>query len=72
MFGHCGVWQFCWLVYHSHIEPWQRAYLGADIFFVIPGLLITGLINAQLEQSRLSFREFGYRRAKRLLPGLIS
>lgn len=68
MFGHCGAWQFCCLFSitpTSNHSP--RAYLGVDIFFVISGFLITGLTNAQLEQSRFSFRKFCYRRAKRLL-----
>ncbi|MGZ2505331.1 acyltransferase [Rhizobium leguminosarum] len=52
--------------YHTQIAPF--GYLGVDIFFVISGFLITRLIETQLEQSRFSFWEFYYRRAKRLLP----
>ncbi|NGO52078.1 acyltransferase [Mesorhizobium camelthorni] len=54
------------VLYHTQIAPF--GYLGVDIFFVISGFLITGLIATQLEQSRFSFWEFYYRRAKRLLP----
>ncbi|WP_018240294.1 acyltransferase family protein [Ensifer sp. BR816] len=54
------------VLYHAHIGPF--GYLGVDIFFVISGFLITGLVRTQLEQSRFSFWEFYYRRAKRLLP----
>ncbi|QLL64365.1 acyltransferase family protein [Sinorhizobium mexicanum] len=54
------------VLYHARIEPF--GYLGVDIFFVISGFLITGLIKTQLEQSRFSFWDFYYRRAKRLLP----
>ena len=56
------------VLYHAHIGPFAAGYLGVDIFFVISGFLITNLIRAQLEQSRFSFSEFYYRRAKRLLP----
>ncbi|WP_280944301.1 MULTISPECIES: acyltransferase family protein [Mesorhizobium] len=54
------------VLYHTQIAPF--GYLGVDIFFVISGFLITGLIATQLGQSRFSFWEFYYRRAKRLLP----
>ncbi|RUV79269.1 acyltransferase, partial [Mesorhizobium sp. M1A.F.Ca.IN.020.32.1.1] len=54
------------VLYHARIEPF--GYLGVDIFFVISGFLITSLISTQLEQSRFSFWDFYYRRAKRLLP----
>ncbi|WP_246452683.1 acyltransferase family protein [Sinorhizobium mexicanum] len=55
------------VVYHARVEPFAAGYLGVDIFFVISGFLITGLIKTQLEQSRFSFWEFYYQRAKRLL-----
>ncbi|WFU13125.1 acyltransferase family protein (plasmid) [Rhizobium sp. CB3090] len=56
------------VLYHAHIGPFAAGYLGVDVFFVISGFLITDLISRQLEQSRFSFLEFYYRRAKRLLP----
>lgn len=54
------------VLYHTQISPF--GYLGVDIFFVISGFLITSLLATQFEQSRFSFWEFYYRRAKRLLP----
>jgi len=54
--------------YHANLGLFPAGYLGVDIFFVISGFLITGLIKTQLEQGRFSFWDFYYRRAKRLLP----
>lgn len=43
-------------------------YLGVDIFFVISGYLITGMVDRAVDDGRFSFRAFYFRRAKRLLP----
>jgi peptidoglycan/LPS O-acetylase OafA/YrhL len=56
------------VIYHANLGLFPAGYLGVDVFFVISGFLITGLIKVQLEQGRFSFWEFYYRRAKRLLP----
>ncbi|WP_354417390.1 acyltransferase family protein [Mesorhizobium shonense] len=56
------------VLYHARLGPGAAGYLGVDIFFVISGFLITGLVRTHVEQSRFSFCEFYYRRAKRLLP----
>ncbi|MDG2571002.1 acyltransferase, partial [Vibrio parahaemolyticus] len=56
------------VIYHANVGLFPAGYLGVDIFFVISGFLITGLIKTHLEEGRFSFREFYYRRAKRLLP----
>lgn len=58
------------LLFHAGIGPFQAGYLGVDIFFVISGFLITGMIVRQTDEDRFSFREFYYRRAKRLLPAV--
>jgi len=56
------------VLYHADLGLFRAGYLGVDVFFVISGFLITGLLKTQLEQGRFSFSEFYYRRAKRLLP----
>jgi peptidoglycan/LPS O-acetylase OafA/YrhL len=48
-------------------------FIGVDIFFVISGFLITGLLLREKERSgRISLREFYYRRVKRILPAALT
>jgi peptidoglycan/LPS O-acetylase OafA/YrhL len=47
----------------------RGGFVGVDIFFVISGFLITGVILREFQTSGwVSFREFYIRRARRLLP----
>jgi peptidoglycan/LPS O-acetylase OafA/YrhL len=56
------------VLYHAKITGLTAGYLGVDIFFVISGFLITGLIKSSIEKGDFRFSTFYYRRAKRLLP----
>ena len=56
------------LLYHADIVGLAAGYLGVDIFFVLSGYLITGLVARRLAEGRFSFAEFYLNRAKRLLP----
>ena len=56
------------LVYHAHLGL-SGGFVGVDVFFVVSGFLITGLLVREFESSgRISLREFYARRARRLLP----
>ena len=46
-------------------------YIGVDVFFVISGFLITGIIRRGLEHSTFSLAEFWERRVRRIYPALI-
>ena len=47
-------------------------FLGVDIFFVISGYLITLLIVKEfLKDKKISFKNFYFRRAKRIFPALL-
>lgn len=56
------------VLYHAKIPFLKSGFLGVDIFFVISGFLIGGIIIKQTEERSFSFREFYIRRAWRLLP----
>ena len=55
------------VIYHAGIT--SGGYIGVDIFYVISGYLITGLLLRELENTgTLKLRSFYLRRIKRLLP----
>ncbi len=56
------------LLYHARIGPFQSGFLGVDIFFVISGFLITNMVCKDIENGRFTFRDFYYRRTRRLFP----
>ena len=56
------------LVYHAGL-PLPGGFLGVDVFFVLSGFLITGLLVRELgETGTISWPAFLARRARRLLP----
>ena len=59
------------LMFHAGLGVFTRGHMGVDIFFVISGYLITGLILADVDQKKFSLRNFYMRRARRLLPALF-
>lgn len=56
------------VLYHADVAPVPQGFLGVDIFFVISGYLITGMVAKDFALGRFSFTGFYFRRAKRLLP----
>ncbi|MGI3902457.1 MAG: acyltransferase family protein [Janthinobacterium lividum] len=60
------------LVFAFHLGLIGGGFIGVDVFFVISGCLITGIIHAELEGGRFTFKEFYERRARRILPALLT
>ncbi len=57
------------LLGHAGVPHLPGGFVGVDVFFVISGFLITGLLLDELDQrGRISLTAFYARRAKRLLP----
>jgi peptidoglycan/LPS O-acetylase OafA/YrhL len=53
---------------HAQLGPFAGGYLGVDIFFVISGFLISGILLRQLSNGSFSFADFYFHRARRILP----
>ena len=59
------------LAYHAGL-PLRGGFVGVDVFFVISGFLITGLLVAELDRSgSISWIRFVGRRIRRLLPAAV-
>ncbi|MFC9978791.1 acyltransferase family protein [Gordonia sp. NPDC127522] len=57
------------VLFHSHVPFLTGGFVGVDVFFVISGFLITGLLVREYEQhGRISLRSFFARRARRIIP----
>jgi peptidoglycan/LPS O-acetylase OafA/YrhL len=57
--------------FHAFPEAMRGGFIGVDIFFVISGFLITGIIARELDQQRFSLLAFYNRRVRRIFPALI-
>ncbi|RUR11938.1 acyltransferase family protein [Legionella sp. km772] len=59
------------LFFHADIAFFPSGFIGVDIFFVISGFLITGIIYTSLDKEKFSFARFYSRRLWRLQPVFI-
>ncbi len=58
------------LLYHGNLGA-PGGYVGVDVFFVISGYLITGLIRKDLMAGKFSLASFWERRIRRIAPALF-
>lgn len=56
------------VIFHFNKDWLPGGFVGVDIFFVISGFLITGIIARQHAAGTFSFGEFYMRRVRRILP----
>jgi peptidoglycan/LPS O-acetylase OafA/YrhL len=59
------------ILFHANTRFMPGGFLGVDIFFLISGYLITGIIVREHAAGRFSIARFYERRARRILPALI-
>lgn len=60
------------VIYHFNREWLPGGFIGVDIFFVISGFLITGIIDKEMQRGEFSFVNFYIRRARRILPAALT
>jgi peptidoglycan/LPS O-acetylase OafA/YrhL len=60
------------VLFHAFPQAMPGGFVGVDIFFVISGFLITGIIARELNQKRFSLLAFYGRRIRRIFPALIA
>ena len=58
------------VLYHAFPGALPGGFIGVDVFFVISGFLISGIVFAEMETDRFSFLQFYVRRICRIFPAL--
>ena len=67
--GMRGIAVLLVVLYHAGVSFFGGGYVGVDVFFVLSGFLITGLLVDELHRTgTVSLRDFYARRVRRLLP----
>lgn len=59
------------ILYHFGVPGFGGGFVGVDVFFVISGFLMTGIVVSSLERGKFSLLAFYLARARRILPALI-
>jgi peptidoglycan/LPS O-acetylase OafA/YrhL len=68
-----GLAVFLVLLFHLDIAVFKGGFVGVDVFFVISGFLITGMIVKEIETTgKFSFANFYARRIKRIFPAFFA
>jgi peptidoglycan/LPS O-acetylase OafA/YrhL len=67
-----GIAVLAVVLYHAFPEWLPGGHAGVDVFFVISGFLITGLVTGALASGRFRFGDFLARRVRRLFPALLA
>ncbi|MBO6226705.1 MAG: acyltransferase [Shewanella sp.] len=67
------------ILYHFGITGFSGGFVGVDVFFVISGFLMTGIIVGELEKTskiqgnaHFSLINFYISRARRIIPALLT
>jgi len=66
-----GVAVLLVVIFHAVPGNAPGGFVGVDVFFVISGFLITGIILNDQQRQRFSFANFYARRVRRIFPALI-
>lgn len=67
-----GIAVLAVLLYHLNVPFFGGGFIGVDVFFVISGFLITGILVRGLDSGNFSVTDFYARRIKRIFPALFT
>jgi peptidoglycan/LPS O-acetylase OafA/YrhL len=59
------------VAYHAGFSQIPGGFVGVDVFFVISGFLISGIVQSEIEAGGFSLVSFYERRVRRILPALF-
>nr|WP_272941940.1 acyltransferase family protein [Oceanicola sp. S124] len=59
------------VLFHTFPHALPGGFVGVDIFFVISGFLITGILYRDMSLGRFSFADFYRKRVRRIFPALM-
>ncbi len=59
------------VLYHAGLTGFSAGFIGVDVFFVISGFLITGILINDLTNQNFSAARFYERRVRRIFPALF-
>ncbi|HEA3131142.1 TPA: acyltransferase [Aeromonas hydrophila] len=59
------------ILYHFNVPGFHGGFVGVDIFFVISGFLMAGIIIPNVINNCFSFSDFYFRRALKIIPPLL-
>jgi peptidoglycan/LPS O-acetylase OafA/YrhL len=60
------------VLYHFGVPGLGGGFIGVDVFFVISGFLMTGIVISGLERGDFSIPRFYMARARRIVPALLA
>jgi peptidoglycan/LPS O-acetylase OafA/YrhL len=60
------------VLFHYRVRGFFGGFVGVDVFFVISGYLIAGLIDGEMREGRFSILTFYERRIRRIFPALFA
>ncbi|MFZ0150135.1 MAG: acyltransferase family protein [Xanthobacteraceae bacterium] len=59
------------VAFHTFPNIFKGGFVGVDVFFVISGFLISGILVDDIEEDRFSYLDFYKRRIRRIFPALL-
>lgn len=60
------------VLFHAGASALSGGFVGVDVFFVISGFLITGIVDREIQNQRFTLAAFYRRRILRIMPALFA